>query len=393
MMNYLRYLLGTCAGVLIITAAINWFIDPYAMYWSQTIEGVNLKKTEAGSRGRYSKRYVMASLKPDVIIIGNSRVEMGINPEHESFSQLTYNFGLPGLKLYSQIDHAIYEIQHNKNLKNIIISLDYVDFLHPQEILVQPLERLEWKSPQKELINNALDHTGHTKMLFSLNTLQSSLLTIIKQERLSSSITKLGFNTAQSFNAILKHEGKKPLFTQKLTELTKKLADKKLRFRSEQWAALGTNFDSLQSLFDNAERNQITVFLFINPYHMSYLHLLNDLGYWQDYQKWKYSLTLFLQSQNPAVLRNAVDFSGFNHITRENVNLVEPHKAMRWFWEPAHYNERLGNELIPIILGEQINLSIGKNLLSYEPSELIKEDSEGLLSSKLQWRELKKRLK
>lgn len=210
---------------------------------------------------------------------------------------------------------------------------------------------------------------------------------------MSSSITRYGFNTAESFISITSTEGKKPLFENKLIGLKQKLAQKSLRHRSKNWSTLGTNFDELQGLFEKAKLNGITISIFTNPYHSSYLHLLDDLGYWADYQEWKHNLILFLQQNNSHTLHAAIDFSGFNHITMEPVNLEKPYQKMKWFWEPAHYNKSLGNLLLPIILGnEKIDGIIAKDLKVVDPLHVREEDNIGLMKSKNEWVKLKEHL-
>jgi len=392
-MNYLRYLLLTCIGTLLLTASFNWFIDPYAMYWSSTINGINHKKTEAGNRVRHSKRFVLAKTKPSILIVGNSRVEMGLNPKHKAFNHLTYNYGIPGQKLYRQIENTLYEIEHNENLSHIIMSLDYVDFLHSQAVQQQTIETLNWRDAPSPLTNPISDYKSHLSMLVSLNTLVDSFLTIINQNRLSSTTTALGFNTAQSYFPIIKHEGKEALFSQKLQELTTRLAGTQMRFSSQHWPPFSTNFTELQTLIDTANAHNIKVSLFINPYHMSYHHLLAELGYWPNYQQWKTRLSQFVQLQQDETLITALDFSGFNEITSEAVGLNQPHQPMKWFWEPAHYNERLGNLMIPLLLKLNSKPShLVKDLLMENIEDINTEDNIGLAQSKVQWDVLKQQI-
>jgi hypothetical protein len=392
-MKYIRTLLTTAIFTLAIAAGFNWFIDPYGMYWSPLVEGLNVKKPEAGNRSRTSKPYVLSKLKPTVLIVGNSRVEMGLNPEHLLFDKPTYNIGIPGLGMSSQIDFALNEIESNANLEHIILSLDYLDFLHTQNELAMPVKELITRYKNKVTPNNSIDVADIGKMLFSLETTKNSFLTIVKQSAQSSSITQKGFNTAKSFISIVKNEGKVPLFSQKLMELNTRLTSKIMRHHDDNWEDLGPKFVLLKQLIRVAQQSGIKLTLFINPYHISYLQLLKDLNYWSDFLLWKVHLNQLLRSQELNGSVSAYDFSGINNITSEKVQLDKPNQRMQWFWEPAHYTSEAGNIMLPILLGQNCNPSVARDLVKSDLNFLISSDNQALKATKEQWKKLKERLK
>ncbi len=391
-MNYIRTLLITAILTLAITAGLNWFVDPYGMYWSPLVKGINVNKPEAGNRSRTSKPYVLSKLKPATLIVGNSRVEMGLNPEHPLFTDTTYNIGIPGLGFSDQIGFAVNEIAANSDLNHIILSLDYLDFLHSEKELQTPVAELITKYENKLFNNNDIGIAEVGKMLFSLGTIKSSGLTIIKQSMNASSITKKGFNTATSFISIVKNEGKAPLFSQKLNDIGNRLRGKKLRHNNVNWDSLGPNFKLIKNLIRTAESKKVKVTFFINPYHMSYLHLLDDSGYWSDFLEWKTHLSIFFRTHLSSRNFAAYDFSGFNNITSEPVNLDNQNQRMQWFWEPAHYTSEVGDLMLPILLSQDNNPNIARDLVNSDLETLISSDKNGLKKTQKQWLELKERL-
>lgn len=170
-----------------------------------------------------------------------------------------------------------------------------------------------------------------------------------------------------------------------------RLREKKLRYRSINWDSLGPRFTHLQKLILQADTNEIKLTFFINPYHISYLQLLNDLGYWADFLKWKISLSNFIKSQK---LNNisAYDFSEIGEITSEPVMFEKPRQPMKWFWEPSHYTSSLGDVVIPILMNNIEEPKFGKNLITYDIDTLTNNDINRLQKNKQQWEELKNNL-
>lgn len=214
-MNYIRTLLATAIITLAIAAGFNWFIDPYGMYWSPLIEGINANKSEAGNRSRTSKPYVLSKLKPSTLIVGNSRVEMGLNPEHPLIAGKAYNIGIPGLGYRDQISIAINEVESNPNLRHIILSLDYLDFLHTETELETPLKDLAARYESNSSKLKPASSLELSQMLLSLETMESNFLTILKQSMNTSSITNRGFNTAPLLFRQLKVRGSNRYFHKK----------------------------------------------------------------------------------------------------------------------------------------------------------------------------------
>ncbi|PIE37693.1 MAG: hypothetical protein CSA53_05280, partial [Gammaproteobacteria bacterium] len=146
-MNYLRLFFITCLMTLGLCAAVNWFVDPYGMFWSPRVTGVNTHKIEAGKRSRTIKPERLAKLNPEIALIGNSRIEMGIAAESPHFGNtFVYNAGIPGIKLRRQYDLAREQIDNNPNLKSLIVSLDYLDFLYPQSAFLDTNSPLQKQS-------------------------------------------------------------------------------------------------------------------------------------------------------------------------------------------------------------------------------------------------------
>ena len=366
-------------------AGINWFIDPFGMYWSPTVSNINQQKTEAGTRVRLVKAYRPAMVNPTVLLVGNSRVEMGLNPQHPIFAgQTVYNQAMPGAGVAHQVKYALEVIEKNPDLKQIIMGLDILDFFLtyrtdrklPQSIQTSSQEWYE------EMHNIA-------PLLFSLDTFISSLHTITKQGHNANSINAQGFNTAAGYIDIMKYEGIVVLFQQKYNQLVNQLH--KQNYYIEKEVNKSPQLAALTQLLQETNKRNIDVQFFINPYHYSYLHILDEAGYWAHFNDWKQLITTFFSDRDtpPTVW----DFSGFNHFTNERLPFEKIHQPMDWYWEPAHYKQELGDIILTTMLASSNGPpSFGQKLTPLTISDVIKEDRSGLQDTKQQWQKLKQTL-
>ena len=129
-MKYISTYFTSFAIVLFSIATFNWFIDPFGMFWSPQVERVNLVKPEAGKRSRITKAYQVNEIKPDILIVGNSRVEMGLNPNNNNFNgKVVYNQGMPGASVAMQVDYALDAMANNDTIEQLFVGVDFLDFL------------------------------------------------------------------------------------------------------------------------------------------------------------------------------------------------------------------------------------------------------------------------
>ncbi|MFC6438686.1 hypothetical protein [Bowmanella sp. JS7-9] len=373
-MNYLLRFVIFGAITLASIGSFNWLVDPYGLYWSPTIHGFNAKKTESSERGRQTKGYRLTAIRPQVLIMGNSRVEMGLSTEHPTFSnRRVYNSGIPGLSLDQQYARTIEQINQNPELKEVYLSLDFLDFLY-----MDPSVDDGWHP-------SVAGEFRAINFIFSLDTLTNSVSTIINQQKLANYIDRHGVHIPESYQAILSTEGIRPLFTQKLGSISHQLSNRPLKISADGKHNQGIAM--LQYVIDAANAKNITIHLFTNPYHYSYLHTLKDAGYWQKFIEWKILLA-HLANKNHLII---TDFSGFNKYSLENVDLQQPHKAMNWFWEPAHYRAELGDLMLDE-LNELAQHGIGRKLSEESIANIITEDNQNVTKSMERWQKLKQAL-
>lgn len=372
-MSYLKRLFTVAFFTLTLVAAFNWLIDPFGMHWSPKIEGLNSLKPEAGKRSRITKIFQSNSIAPTLLIVGNSRVEMGLSPKHPALArERVYNLGLPGSSLAMQLDYAKSTINNVESVKKVWVSLDYLDFLlTPRSI--NAIEAGEFPdttsyrhrlSQNRSFVNNLKRYGEVSSMLFSIDGLIASIKTIALQNSDTNSIDEYGFNSAKGYLSIIKNEGIHPLFKQKLEEIERRLDYKNLLLTLPE-QEYSPNFDLLGDFIAFVQSKNIEVEFFVNPYHRSYISMIRQQGYESSFNTWRQKLGKYLFNFNYQVL----DFNENNPYVNELVPKTNQFTKLEWFWEPAHYTEKLGGLMIEKLTSSSKG-TIGAPIVSEDLSKL-----------------------
>ncbi|WP_372742383.1 hypothetical protein [Neptunomonas sp.] len=362
MVTYLKQFFVAVTLLLTSVAAINWGIDPFAIWHNKCLENVNCHKTEAGDKIYLTKAYQWRYIEPDVIILGNSRPELGLNPESPYFNgQNVYNLAIRGAGVTTQVEYLL-NLLEQKKPKRVIMSVDFLDLIQSADGVAQwppnvtrssnlPMTLMGEKNTYYPL-NNA---KSHLSSLLSLNSLLASLKTILYQQSKTNHTRLDGFNQADGFIPIVNNEGILALFEEKEQSLRKWLTGQD--FVLYDSTGVSTGFNTLFLLFAELEKKGIQLDLFISPYHQEYLHILESSGHFDLYLAWKKELVEQLSETGYFSKNRLLDFSGFNRYSSEAVP-TERGAFMQWYWEPSHYRQELGEVVIQHIVSNNTEFEL-----------------------------------
>jgi len=340
-----------------LLALINYFIDPYLLFQSKRTPGINEKKPAAANYSSLYKPYNVLNVKPQTIIVGNSRPEMGINPESPCWPEkngIVYNLTFPGTGTYGQI-RELFQAVAGGQVQNILLGVDFSDFLTNRKEETKEITLSQEYIDLKNLL--MIDETfietdkyqlkkiqDYATTLFSLKTLISSFHTLFSQSPNSVNRTFFGFNPALDYSEILHREGAWVLFEQKIPEIKKMFFKTGLSiYQSEQWS---WELEWIRQTIKLVIDKNISLTIFINPYHYIYLETIHDAGYWDDFENFKRSLTniVNLYGENKVALWDFALYSQYTASPAPQKNNKTP--QWNWFWEPAHYKAELGELML-----------------------------------------------
>jgi hypothetical protein len=365
MMTPRRYILATAllfVGLSSMTVLVNYLVDPYLILGSKCWHGFNAYKVEVNEHLSMSKAYHPLFGEWDTLLVGNSRIELGLDPLHSCFLKsgaTVYNLGLPGAGVRRQLGYAL-NLLYQQPIKRVFLSVDFVDFLMP-EGREAPLGEFEWSAPSGSLRysfdgsvnpeyawNTFIDYY---RALFSLDALFSSLQTVALQVSYQSDRTDQGFNPARDMEHSVAVEGPHALFAQKMGKLESKYSQNwSIRYsddsRSRDFAILG-------KFLKIAASRGVQVTIFTNPFHEQFWDLLRDNELYQMHQMWLVELQAFVSTAS-SVDVPLWDFSADSQYIHEKVPAGGVKSGpLTWFWEPAHYRKELGDLMLDTMLADR----------------------------------------
>jgi len=332
-------------------------VDPYRMVDLVDVPGLNARKPEAEHQIRLLKAYDVERAHARTLLMGNSRVEVGLDPESIALAAAPhpiYNMAIPGAGLREQIRY----FQHARAagpVQFIVLGLDFVDFLTwPTVSARSPRERAPYEerllvlddgTPNPERLR-ALVHDA-TTAFFSFAAFRDSVLTVLEQGPGNSDRTPLGFNPLEEYNSIVHREGHYALFYQRDQENIAQRArgPKDVRLGDGR---PGPELEELRRLLAFCRAQRIGVLLFIHPYHARLIETFRITGLWPAFETWKRELVRLIEEDRRAnpdtVPLQLWDFSGIGPWTSETVpEEGDTRTEMRWYWEAGHYKKSLGD--------------------------------------------------
>jgi hypothetical protein len=353
-LKFLRSYLLTLILLLGGTIAFNLIIDPFGINYIVEIDGINNVKTGQGNHVRMGKAGTVRALRPRSVILGNSRAEYGINPEHPGWKAgPVYNLAISGANFYEILRY--FQHAHGiQPLEQALFILDLNQFNAYWENANDFSEnRLSVTFDEQDNAYYYLSDFIATTL--SLKALSQSVNTIWRSAT-NKSTTYLAngqrdWRDDRLFRtAIEKYGSYSDLFSVEERGLfsarSRNHAPLYLESPLNQNSKINV-FDWFRHLVQIAIRDKIDLRLAIGPSHARYFESHRLMGNWFLWEEWKRNLALIVEEEaakagvTPFPLW---DFSGFNPLTMEPVPPADDKKTrMKWYFESSHYTTDLGD--------------------------------------------------
>jgi hypothetical protein len=339
----------------LLVGAFNWLVDPYRLFGAPLTDGFNLRKPVVGKNTRMIKAWEVVKLRPAAIILGTSRAEVGLDPNHPGWrAQPVYNLALPAARIYE----AYRYLQHadaQRPLQQVVLALDFSMFngAVPSQPGFDEL-RLDLAGESWHSLGRVHDLLT---MLFSFDGLKSSIETIQRQRDAFVSYLPSGErHPTEKWEEIREGGGHRAAFLRD--------ADYDMR-AADGWALFSfaypeqfryeTTFGPLRDLLRYCRARGIELHATISPLHAHKLLEIRQVGLWGQYDSWKRSLVYMVQEANSGPGDKPItlwDFSGLHAFATEPLPaLADAQTRMRWYWEGSHYQRQVGDAMLDKIFG------------------------------------------
>ena len=323
------------------TALFNYIADPYSIWGSPSIKGVNTSKYSVFHERIQS--YVSWShwpKPPSTILLGTSRTADGLRENHPTFqNDTTYNMALGG----QPIDETLLLFKHalkSGKLKKVVIGLDFFAF------------NAYWAADSADQ-EKRLTPGLNLDLLFNSSTLSDSFTTLRQSFPALGIVRSAQGAEAESLNNAPASPGILPMRVL-FKEVEKIYVDYHrpypYRIYSYSNAKKGNNtINDFRELLKIAYANNIELHLLISPSHAWHWEGLANVELWQDWEQWKRTLTrINAEEANKSAkpIYPIWDFSGYNSITTETVPATNSADRMKWYSDSSHYNRACGDLIL-----------------------------------------------
>lgn len=318
--QYIRWLVVFLLSQILGIVVFNLAVDPYGIIDSPKIYRLNHAKPQQEPQVRLYKAVAITQVRPKTILLGSSRTDVGLNPNHPVLqsSQPVYNLGILGANMYEVKRYFNHAIANQPDLNQVVLGLDFFMFNENRKNTPDFYEqRLEI---QRISLKDMFD------ISFSTNTIKSSILTILAnvEDPDLTPYTENGLRNERYFiNKILPNQSKVKGFEVSLENfLTSSDLYKKYEL-SESGLA------NLREIIDICKQKNIQLKIFISPAHATQWEAMINSDLWPVFEIWKREIVKITPFW---------DFSGYNSITTEPIS-----EEMKYYLDSSHYRQIVGD--------------------------------------------------
>ena len=324
--------------------AFNALVDPFALFNTNRIPGFNELKPEQGSHDRMAKAFRVRLLHPHGVILGSSRAEIGLDPEHPGWDKKAYpvyNLALSSARIDEIHDYLLHAQAHGP-LREVVLALDFFMFnanwRHEADFDASRLSDPEYPYSDTEFLSDPI------KALFSLDGLKASIETIMAQDKpvTSSNLSNGVRDIRRKWVEIQAKGGQRQVFlTNNRYELTH--ADGWPLFSIQGSKDSSSPVETFNKIVEFCQQHNIKLHVFISPINALKQEVIWQLGLGPDFERWKMNLVGILSNSGITLW----DFSGYNNITMEPFPpLGDDQTQMKNYWEGSHYRKHVGDLIL-----------------------------------------------
>ncbi len=359
-----RYLVITCASaaaLLLAVVAFNAIMDPLGMYSS------GVYKPAIYHRVRLLKAYEARRVKPESIVLGTSRVHLGIDPDHPGWAhryERRYNLAFDGAttrEMYAYLRHA----DAAGDLRHVMLGLDAYH-LNASPASLRPDFDASILMDQRRILNPLRMLLADLKLLLSYSTVREGLLLLDTDRNQPVWYAPNGQRLGEVYFRRPTENfvtcGPRCYFDEidKL-EVTFKLGWKvpQKRVPSIQSGPPArpdpvTSLGYIEKIIEYCRRSGIELVIFLTPSHVHQLELDAATGNWWSVENGKRKLVELLARDAREHGHEAAialyDFTNYNRVTTERLPPRGSHDEMRYYWDSSHFKQTVGDMVLDRLL-------------------------------------------
>ena len=349
MHTYLRTFLGTVLAIIALTATCNVLVDPYQMSGATLLQRWAGVKPYFGDNHVLGKPFVIRERQPHAVILGTSRENHGIDPNHPAWpvsAQRTYNLALDAANM-ADLERLFEHAHHVTALEEVIIALD---FLNMFDAGAPGADNLDTSLLVSDGHSAAATWLNAARYFVSWPMLRDSVHTLWEQDPARNEFESHGRRNGVVFERAAGRFGQHHMFEFSERRYLRARLPLPPARRYVPNDTTGPTLRHLARLLDRAADEHIQVRLYITPVHARQLEVYRALGLWTALEQWKRSLrntALGLELRRTQQPFELWDFADYSSLTTEAVPAADNVQVrMQWYWESSHYKKPLGDQVL-----------------------------------------------
>ncbi len=320
---------GATLGLSIVLAIFNILIDPYGITGSPTFVSINRSKPEKGKHVRLFKAVEIVREPTKVLVLGTSRVDAGLDPNHPALKSLQpgYNLALPGTNMYEIRRYFEHAIANQKEIELVILGLDSFRNFDYDSTSKSRAGFDESRLGEKKIRVKGITVKDAVETSLSIDTFLSSYHTIAKNIQEPDYISYHPWGQRYATKEMLEGKQDMDFFLAPIADLIHK----------NNYEISQEGLRDFEAIITRCQELNIELLVFIQPTHAVYMEMTRAAGLWPLYEKWK---------QEIVNITSVWDFSGYNSITTEKIR-----QGMQHYIESSHYYKEVGDLMLNRMLG------------------------------------------
>ena len=338
---WIKVLLSLILIIVFSVCLINYIVDPYNLYKTNLFKN----KPKEFEYMRLIKAINIEKIKPISIVLGTSRAEMAIDPDHEYFIKPSYNLANAGSTMY-ETKYYLKEAILQGKLKKVLLVADWRMF---NDVSMKKVIDFETYFENRNIY----------KYLLNYKVFQDSLFTI-KNKNIVSLYNNNGQMKEDYLNKIvLSNGGHYKTMIKEEKNYYKELSDNNL-YKDTQKSSLLDFIEILELCY----KNDIELDIVFGPSH---IRQWEAFDYYKDYETlltWKKDLVEIVQkvaNKFNKIPFRIVDFAVYNEYTSEKIP-TEENQSMVYHYEGSHYKPKLGEMLLKSLSSGDYHNNFGVEL-------------------------------
>ena len=327
---FIKIVLGSFFTIIFLVCAINYVVDPYGIYNTSFFKN----KPFSGLQMRIVKAVKTEYVKPNSIILGTSRAEVAINPNHEYFIKPAYNLAVSGPPLYESKLFLKNAIKTGK-LKQVLLVADWRMFN-------------EEKMRKVPDIDNYFNPFFKYAYLLNFKTLKNSYATLKNRDG-----REQHYSNGQMDNFFLTEYINLAGGHLKVMNNDEKIYYSNFTKNNTYKDTKKSSFDDFRDILEICYENNIKLDIVFGPSHIRQWEAFDYYLGIENFYEWKKNIVKVVDDESKKYGKEpfrVVDFSIYNSFTAEVVP-TDPQFKMEYHFEGSHYKEKLANIMLDKLSG------------------------------------------